>query len=165
MPDAATPENGCAVCAMERVDESAVVFRDELWAAEIMPGAEVPGWIVLRARRHAERITGLDDAESDSFGRRVRDLAAALTDVTGAPTSYLLAFCENNAHFHALIIARGVHVPEDRRRGDIMKLLATHNDPAQALALVPAVRHAYRNRVSPASDFETNIASIRQHSN
>ncbi len=150
MSDAAASGNGCAVCAMERVDEASVVFRDELWAAEIMPGAEVPGWIVLRARRHAERITGLDDAESDSFGRRVRDLACALTDVTGAPTSYLLVFCENHTHFHALVTARGVDVPEDRRRGDIMKLLATEVDPARAVSLIPAVRHAYRNRLSAA---------------
>lgn len=158
MPDATAAENGCAVCAMERVDEASVVFRDELWAAEVMPGAEVPGWIVLRARRHAERITGLDDAESDSFGRRVRDLAAALTDVTGAPTSYLLAFCENHAHFHALITARNVDVPKDRRSGDIMKLLKTNIDPAQAIRLVPAVRHAYHNRLSATS------SAHRQHS-
>ncbi len=151
MPDATAAEDGCAVCAMDQIDEASVVFRDELWAAEIMPGAEVPGWIVLRARRHAERITGLDDAESAAFGRRARDLAAALTDVTGAPTSYLLAFCESHAHFHALITARGVDVPENRRRGEIMKLLESQIDPAQAIRLVPAVRQAYHNRLSAAS--------------
>ncbi len=151
MADALGPDNGCAVCAMERVDEASVVFRDELWAAEIMPGAEVPGWIVLRARRHTERITGLDDAESNSFGRRVRDLAAALTEVTGAPTSYLMAFCENHAHFHALLIARGADIPADRRGGDILKLLVDHTDPPRAIRLIPAVRQAYHNRLSPAS--------------
>lgn len=145
------PDNACAVCAMEQVDEAAIVFRDDLWAAEIMPGAEVPGWIVLRARRHVELITGLDDAESDSLGRYARDLAAALTEVTGAPTTYLLAFCENHAHFHALIAARGTDVPSDRRRGDILKLLADKTDPAGAIGLIPAVRQAYQNRLSAAS--------------
>jgi diadenosine tetraphosphate (Ap4A) HIT family hydrolase len=152
MTDAGASGDGCAVCAMERVDEASIVFRDELWAAEVMPGAEVPGWIVLRVRRHAERITSLDDAESATFGRRARDLAAALTEATGAPATYILAFCENHAHFHALITARGAHVPEDRRRGDILKLLATHVDPVQATALVPAVRNAYHDLLSGASN-------------
>jgi diadenosine tetraphosphate (Ap4A) HIT family hydrolase len=155
------PASDCAICAMERVEDSSVVFRDELWAAEIMPGAEVPGWIVLRARRHAERITGLYDDESDAFGRRARDLAAALTDVTAAATTYLLAFCENHPHFHALIVARDADVPKDRRSGDILKLLADHTDPAQAIGLVPAIRAAYQHRAAPTPD----VLSASQTSN
>jgi diadenosine tetraphosphate (Ap4A) HIT family hydrolase len=150
MADTASPERECAICALEHVDEASIVFRDELWAAEIKPGLEVPGWIILRARRHAERITGLDDAESDTFGRRARDLAAALADVTGAPATYLIAFCENHAHFHALITARGADVPQDRRSADILKLLEDHRDPGQASRLVPAMRRAYRHLTSGA---------------
>jgi len=68
---------------------SAVVFRDELWAAEVAPGYEVPGWLFLRVRRHAERLTGLDDAElSAALGHRARDLVAAVTDATAAPATY-----------------------------------------------------------------------------
>lgn len=144
-------ENACAVCAMEEVDDASIVFRDELWAAEIMPGAEVPGWITLRARRHAERADGLNDAEADSFGRHVRDVAAALTDVTGAPTTYLMAFSENHPHFHVLIVARGAEVPPDRRRGAILKLLDDHIDPPVAVGLVPALRDSYRHRASAHS--------------
>ena len=56
-----------------------------LWAAEIGPGMEIPGWFVLRTRRHAELITGLDDAEADALGRRLRALVAAVAEVTAAP--------------------------------------------------------------------------------
>jgi diadenosine tetraphosphate (Ap4A) HIT family hydrolase len=150
MTDPVAFDSGCKICAMEDVEETSVVFRDQLWAAEIKPGLEVPGWIVLRARRHAERIIGLDDAESDTFGRRARDLAAALAEVTGAPATYLVAFCENHAHFHALITARGVDVPQDRRSADILKMVEDHRDPDEAIRLVPAMRRAYQHRTSGA---------------
>jgi diadenosine tetraphosphate (Ap4A) HIT family hydrolase len=131
---------------MEQADDSSVVFRDEMWAAQIAPGLEVPGWIVLRARRHVERLTGLNNAESDSFGRRARDLAAALTEVTGAPATYLMTFCENHAHFHALITARGAAIPAKRRSAEILKLVAEQADPEAAARLVPAISQAYQLR-------------------
>ncbi|MFD8121454.1 hypothetical protein ACFV3T_10185, partial [Streptomyces albidoflavus] len=56
----------------ETTEESAVVFRDPLWTAQTVPGYDVPGWFFLRARRYAERITGLDDTEAATFGRRLR---------------------------------------------------------------------------------------------
>jgi hypothetical protein len=52
------------------------------------PGYEVPGWFFLRMRRHAERLTGLDDAELSALDRRARDLVAAVTEATAAPATY-----------------------------------------------------------------------------
>ena len=43
----------CLICSMEEADPAGRVFLDELWAAEVAPGFEVPGWFFLRARRHA----------------------------------------------------------------------------------------------------------------
>ena len=134
----------CLLCAMEQAEASAVVFRDELWAAEIVPGYDVPGWFILRARRHAERLTGLDDAELATFARRARNLVASVTAVTGAPATYLLVFGENYPHFHALIAARGEHVPEQFRAGNILQLRRDHADPAAATRLVPGMRLAYQ---------------------
>jgi diadenosine tetraphosphate (Ap4A) HIT family hydrolase len=133
----------CQMCTLEQAADSAVVFRDELWAAEVVPGFDVPGWYALRVRRHAERLTGLSVAELDSFGRRARDLVAAVTEVTGAPATYLLVFGEAYPHFHALVTARGEHVPAESRSGDLLKLRAQHADPVAAARLVPAVREAY----------------------
>jgi diadenosine tetraphosphate (Ap4A) HIT family hydrolase len=142
----------CLLCTMEGADESSVVFRDPLWAAEVVPGYDVPGWFILRARRHAERITGLDDEELSSFGRHARDLVAAVTDVTGAPATYLLVFGENYPHFHALIAPRGHDVPPELRAGNLLRLRADHADPAAAEELVPPVRSAYaRHTARPAS--------------
>lgn len=138
------PAVGCLLCEMEQAAPGVVVFRDELWAAEVVPGYEVPGWFFLRARRHAELLTGLDDAELGTFGRRARDLVGAVKAATGAPATYLLHFGENYRHFHALIAARGADIPAELRGGNILKLLPGHVDSAAAVALVPAVRAAYQ---------------------
>jgi diadenosine tetraphosphate (Ap4A) HIT family hydrolase len=134
---------GCLLCAAERADQTRVVFRDDLWASEVLSGYEVPGWIVLRARRHAERLTGLDPDELATLGFRARDLVAALAEVTGAPATYLMAFGENHHHFHLLLAARGEDVPASRRSGEILKLRGERADQAAALRLVPALRSAY----------------------
>jgi diadenosine tetraphosphate (Ap4A) HIT family hydrolase len=133
----------CLLCAAEDVDEGSVIFRDDLWAAELIAGYDVPGWVILRARRHAERITGLDHGELDTLGHRARDLVAAVSQVAGAPATYLLVFGENYPHFHALIAPRGADVPAERRAGDILKLRAERADPVAARQLVPALRTAY----------------------
>lgn len=142
-----TPAKGeaCLLCAMEDADHGSVVFRDDLWAAEMVPGYEVPGWFILRVRRHAERITGLNADELAGFAYRARDLVAAVTRVTGAPATYLMVFGENYAHFHALVAARGEQIPPDRRGGNIVQLRLELADPAAAAELVPAVRRAYRD--------------------
>jgi hypothetical protein len=110
----------CLICAMEdAADDVVVVARDDLWACEIVPGYEVPGWFVLRTRRHAIGLPGLTPEELATFGPRARD---AIT----------------------LIAARGDDVPPGRRSGDILKLRTERADPAAAARLVPAVRAAYQ---------------------
>ncbi|GAA2362993.1 hypothetical protein [Dactylosporangium salmoneum] len=138
------------MCELEGADAEAVVFRDEDWAAELVRGYDVPGWFILRARRHAERITGLGPAELASFGPRARDLIAAVTEVTGAPTTYLMSFGENYAHFHALVAARGEDVPARLRAGNILQLRGDRADYGAAAALVPAVRAAYERLAAAA---------------
>ena len=144
--------DGCLLCELEQAESSVIVFRDELWAAEVAPGYEVPGWYFLRVRRHAELLTGLDDAELSALGRRARDLVAAVTEATGAPATYLLHFGENYRHFHALVAARGADIPAELRGGNILRLRPGHVDRAAAVALVPAVRAVYQRtaRRAPA---------------
>ena len=124
------PDSECLICSMEGADPASRVFLDELWAAEVAPGYEVPGWFFLRARRHAEKLTGLDDAETATFGRHAHDLVSALEQVTGAPAVYMLSFGENYRHFHALIAARGEQVPPELRGGALLQLLAEGRDVA-----------------------------------
>src|ERR1700689_2139878 len=133
----------CLICSMEETDPASRVFLDELWAAEVAPGFEVPGWFFLRARRHAEKLTSLDEAETAAFGRRAHDLVSAVERVTGAPAVYLLSFGENFRHFHALVAARGEGVPPELRSGALLQLRASGRDRPAAQALAKDVRHAY----------------------
>lgn len=138
-----TRPDACLLCATEGADEADIVFRDELWAAEVVAGYEVPGWVILRARRHAERLVGLSSGELDVFAYRLRDLVAAVSEVMAAPTTYQLVFGENYKHFHVLVAARGEDVPVDRRGGDLLKLRTESADPVAARQRVPALRDAY----------------------
>ena len=143
-PDPKAPDGDCLICAMEDADDAVVVARDRLWACEIVPGYEVPGWFVLRTRRHALGLPGLTAEELATFGPRARDAVAAVTEATGAPATYLMSFGENYRHYHALIAARGEDVPPERRAGNILQLRTERADPGAAGRLVPAVRAAYR---------------------
>jgi diadenosine tetraphosphate (Ap4A) HIT family hydrolase len=133
----------CLLCDMEETDPASRVFLDELWAAEVAPGFEVPGWFFLRARRHAEKLTGLDEAETATFGRHAHDLVSAVEQVTGAPAVYLLSFGENYLHFHALVAARGAQVPPESRGWSLLGLLAEGRDVPAAQALAKDVKAAY----------------------
>jgi diadenosine tetraphosphate (Ap4A) HIT family hydrolase len=138
------PRRPCLICAQEDASGSMTVFSEQDgWAAGIVPGYDVPGWFVLRVRRHAEGLEGLATEELATFGRRARDLTAAIRTVTGAAATYLMVFGEANPHFHALITPRTADVPQEMRTGDILKLRLDHSDPDGAKAMVPAIRAAY----------------------
>jgi diadenosine tetraphosphate (Ap4A) HIT family hydrolase len=138
------PRPPCLICAQEDASESVTVFSgQDGWAAGIVPGYDVPGWFVLRVRRHAEGLEGLATEELATFGRQARDLTAAIRTVTGAAATYLMVFGEAYPHFHALITPRTADVPQEMRTGDILKLRLRQRDPDAARALVPAVRAAY----------------------
>jgi diadenosine tetraphosphate (Ap4A) HIT family hydrolase len=143
-------DDACLMCATESTEAARIVFRDADWAAEVVPGYEVPGWFVLRARRHAEGIAALDDHEADGFGRRARDLMTAIGQVTGARTTYLMGFGEKYRHFHVLITARGDDIPADRRGADIVQLRTERSDLDNSLRVAADVRASYERLTARA---------------
>lgn len=137
-----TPVVGCLPCDLEDSATEAVVFRDDTWSCEVAPGYEVPGWYILRLRRHAEGWEGLLPDELAGFGGRCAHLSSAIRGVLDASHVYFMSFGENYPHFHFLVTARGVDTPPDLRGGNILKLRETNRDMARALAVVPALRVA-----------------------
>jgi diadenosine tetraphosphate (Ap4A) HIT family hydrolase len=148
----ASRERPCLICEQEDAADPAlsVFCEDDGWAAGVVPGYDVPGWVVLRIRRHAEGLDALTDAELAAFGRRARDLVAAVRAVTGAAATYLMVFGEANPHFHALITPRTADIPVELRTGDILKLRLSRADLARATAMVPVLRAAYQQASGPA---------------
>jgi len=57
-------------CISSDIDQvnDAIVFSGELGAAEVAPGFGILGWIVLRVRRHAKRLTSLDAGDLETSG-------------------------------------------------------------------------------------------------
>ncbi|GAA3551434.1 hypothetical protein GCM10022222_38730 [Amycolatopsis ultiminotia] len=149
---------GCLICSLDEAPADARVFSDPLWAAEVVPGYEVPGWFFLRARRHAELISGLDDDELHTLAPRAQDLTEAVREATGAEAVYFMSFGESYRHYHALITARGADVLPTSRGGFIVGALADGKDRDAALALVPTVRRAYA-RLAAAREQRTKTAA------
>lgn len=133
----------CKICALESAEADRVVFQDERWSCEVMAGLEVPGWLVLRARRHALGLAGMSPGELGELGPRLSEAVAALQRVTGAPTVYTLNFGENSPHFHALLIARTDDIGPEQRMGAILGLHPERVDAVAALELAAAVRSAW----------------------
>ncbi len=107
----------CLICHLDDADDNAVVFRDGIWACEVAPGFEVPGWYFLRTRRHALGWRELGHAELSTFGERARDLMAALEATFAGPARYLMTFGEAYPHFHCVVTTRGDDVPPSSARG------------------------------------------------
>lgn len=63
-------------------------------------GYDVPGWFILRLRRHAEGWSGPTVAELADFGPLSQQVTAAIQEATGAPTVSFMSFGENYPHFH-----------------------------------------------------------------
>ena len=132
----------CLPCGLESAAAAAVVFRDDTWSCEVADGYDVPGWFVLRLRRHAEGWSGPTAAELADFGPLSQRITAALRDVTGAPTVYFMSFGENHPHFHFLVIARDADLEPERRGAGILTLLHEHRDLDASLAVAARVRKA-----------------------
>lgn len=132
----------CLPCDLEHAQDDAIVYRDDLWSCEIADGYDVPGWFVLRARRHAEGWTGLSDEEAATFGLVAKRVDRAIQDATGAVNTYFLSFGENYPHLHFLLIARPPDLPSELKGAAILGLRADHTDREAALATAALVRAA-----------------------
>ncbi len=134
---------GCLPCELEASDADAVVYRDDTWSCEVADGYDVPGWFILRLRRHAEGWSGPTVDELAGFGPVSQRIAAAIKRATGAPTVYFLSFGENYPHFHFLVIARDADLPAELKGAAIMARRADSRDRDAALAAGADVRAAF----------------------
>ena len=131
----------CLPCDLEDAQEG-IVHRDDLWACEVAEGYDVPGWFVLRARRHAEGWGALTPDEAASLGPVAQRVSTAIQQATGAVNTYLLSFGENYPHLHFLIIARPPDLPADLKGAAILSRRLEDRDREAALAVAADVRAA-----------------------
>lgn len=134
--------SACLPCDLEQAERAAIVYRDDTWSLDIADGYDVPGWFVLRLRRHAEGWAGPTADELAAFGPLSQRLAAAIRSVTGAPTVYFMSFGENFPHFHFLVIARPADLPAELKGAAILSQRSEHRDLPASLLVGADVRSA-----------------------
>ncbi len=132
----------CLPCDLEAAESGAVVYRDANWSCEIADGYDVPGWFLLRLRRHAEGWGGPSAEELGEFGPISQQLATAIQSATGATNVYFLSFGENYPHFHFLVIARDAELAPELRGAAILSLRTTDRDADAARAIGARVRNS-----------------------
>jgi diadenosine tetraphosphate (Ap4A) HIT family hydrolase len=132
----------CLPCDLEAAEPGAVIYRDEDWSCEIADGYDVPGWFILRLRRHAEGWGGPSAEELAGFGPISQQLATAIQSATGASNVYFMSFGENYPHFHFLVIARDAELPPESRGAAILGLRTAGRDLDEALVVGNRVRDA-----------------------
>ena len=108
------------------------VHRDDMFAAGVFPGFDVPGWLFLALRRHAEGPMGMGPGEAAAFGPVLVDLTARLQRVTGAERVYVVAYGELFPHWHCLLSPRGADVPPEQRGPSLFLRRAELVDPDAA---------------------------------
>jgi len=140
--DATGHVSGCLPCQLEDADAPAVVYRDETWSCEVSAEYDVPGWYILRLRRHVEGWAGLSPDDAVGFGVVSQRVATAIERAIGVPTVYFMSFGENYPHFHFLVIARPADLDPELRGAGILGLRARLRDPDAALAAAAEVRAA-----------------------
>lgn len=134
--------SACLPCDLEAADAGTVVLRDDAWSCEVADGYDVPGWFILRLRRHAEGWDGLTPDEAAAFGLVSQRVAGAIREATGATGVYFLSFGENYPHFHFLVIARPAGLPPGLRGAGILSRRTDDRDLEASLAVAADVRAA-----------------------
>ncbi|MCW2780375.1 MAG: hypothetical protein JWR35_824 [Marmoricola sp.] len=107
----------CLMCSLVESNgpEGGWVFEEEHWLGGVLPGFEVPGWLIVTVRRHVEGAARLNDAEAESLGGMIRRVTAAINDLMGPDRVYQVAMAEGWPHWHFPLVPRPKDVaPEDR---------------------------------------------------
>lgn len=130
MNHASEPE--CPICDLVTGVHGAVILEDGLWSAGILPGLEVPGWIVLAQHRHAVGPASMEEVEAAELGPLLQRLSAAIEEVTEAERVYVVAYGENAPHWHLLLTPRGPDVPPEHRHNAMWNHRDEYLEPERA---------------------------------
>jgi diadenosine tetraphosphate (Ap4A) HIT family hydrolase len=124
----------CVSCTMgARAD---LAPRDRIyvgprWRVAHAFGTALPGWLVVLPRRHVTALDELTLSEAAELGPLLREVTAALRQVTGCGKTYVALFAEaegfSHAHFH--VIPRHTDLDPHLRGPRVFGLLG--GDPVQ----------------------------------
>lgn len=94
------------------------IFRTRYWDVVHHFDTELPGWLVLVARRHIATVAELSEAEASEMGILIRKISLALKQVTDCQKTYVMQFADHPQHPHVHIhIAPRMKDQPDARGG------------------------------------------------
>jgi diadenosine tetraphosphate (Ap4A) HIT family hydrolase len=101
------------------------IHRTPFWDVVHCNDTSLPGWTVVVARRHVASIAGLTRGEAVELGLLLRNVSAALREITHCEKTYVLQFAEGEGHHHVHfhVIPRMADLPEESRSVRIVKYL------------------------------------------
>lgn len=140
---AAMHEQTCVICARELSHDEPPggwVLRTERWSASVAEGFEVPGWLFLQLRRHAEGPMAMLPEEAAELGGHLVELTSAIQAVTQAEKVYVLAYGEAFPHFHLLLHPRLAAAPPDQRGPGLFAAREELRDLARSTAVAVELR-------------------------
>ncbi len=106
------------------------IHRTQFWDIVHSYNSELPGWIVLVARRHIQAVDELTESEAIELGVLIRRVSIALKQVTGCIKTYVMQFAEapDHPHVHFFFFFRMVDMPADRRGPRVCEYITAQED-------------------------------------
>jgi diadenosine tetraphosphate (Ap4A) HIT family hydrolase len=126
-------DGSCFSCAQENQDLPLRerVYLSPRWRVAHAFGTALPGWLVVLPRRHVIALDELTDAEAAELGPLLREVTAALREVTRCDKTYVALFAEAEgfAHVHFHVVPRHASLDSELRGPRVFGLLG--GDPAR----------------------------------
>jgi len=95
----------CEVNTGVRATPGGAIYADERWIADHGIPPLVPGYVVLKPRRHVAHLADLKPEEANSLGTVLHDVMAAVRSALQPERIYVCSFVESvpsHLHFHLL---------------------------------------------------------------
>lgn len=108
--------DGCLACdvlAGKVTPPGGVIYDDQYWRVDHSTSpVMLPGFLIIKPRRHVEHIALLTAEEMAAFGPLLRNTCRALAHVLHPAKVYATSFGESVSHVHFYIIPRYSRTPE-----------------------------------------------------
>src|SRR3972149_10723472 len=96
-------EKECLACSLQaetgRVP-GGTIFETKNWMLEHAFDVPLPGFCILKSKRHVEHVAELNGEESAELGLILQKVTAAVKKATGAEKIYVLSYGEVVRHVH-----------------------------------------------------------------
>jgi diadenosine tetraphosphate (Ap4A) HIT family hydrolase len=100
-----TAPESCPLCtAISRATPEEIAFEDELWIALTL--LDVPGWLRVMTKRHAEGPWSLTEGEALAMGPVLKSISRAMIGATRAERIHTVSFGEGALHYHYALLPR-----------------------------------------------------------